>query len=406
MKKKNMGIIGIVTIIVIVIIASKIGESDVEIVEVTQPVETLTVQNEAYDVTIEYVGIISSRSIKQLSYKTTGKVESVNVTVGSAISKGDSLVQMDKTDLKFSLDAAEAQKNAAYAMYTKTENGAASEDVSAAKSDKVKAEDAYNYAKIQYENGLKLFEAGAISQNERDQLKLNMDVQSQTLNQTTENYNKAVRGADSEDITAAYSDYQQANADYEYKKALYDESNLTSPVDGTVVDILYEVGEIAPAGYPVAIVRSEQSILTLGVTGEDLKRIKIGDLVEGSSDGNAFSGEIARLAEIPDADTHLYEVEAVLDTKALLIGQIATCNIIIDHSKGIKIPISSILNDGTDYVYINTSGTAARTPIKILKITGNDVYVEGLKNGDALVVKNINQLYDGQKIAVKQEVNE
>jgi len=404
MNKKNIMIIGILIVSLSLIISLKLNSSVIENDEIIQPVETITVQNEAYDITLEYVGIISSRSIKELSYKTTGKIESVNVEVGSVINKGDSLVQMDKTDLKFSLDAAQAQKNAAYAIYSKTENGAALEDINAANSDKIKAEDAFNYAKIQYENGLKLYEAGAISENELDQLKLNMDVQSQTLSQAIEIYNKAVRGADQEDITAAYSDYQQANADYEYKKMLYNESDLISPVDGTVVDILYEVGEIAPAGYPVAIVRSDQSILTLGVTGEDLKQIKIGDLVEGSSDGDMFKGEISRLAEVPDADTHLYEVEAVLDTKTLLIGQIATCNIIIDQSKGVKIPITSILNDETDYVYINASGIATQVPIKIGKIVGTEVYVEGLNEGDELVVKNINQLHDGQEIAVKLEV--
>lgn len=76
-------------------------------------VTTQQVTADTYDVKLRYQGVIKSKETKNYSFRTGGKVESVYVTEGQLVHKGDMLAQLDATDIESS--AAQSANNEAIA---------------------------------------------------------------------------------------------------------------------------------------------------------------------------------------------------------------------------------------------------------------------------------------------------
>ena len=51
--------------------------------------------------------------------------------------------------------------------------------------------------------------------------------------------------------------------------------SLTADVDGYVVDVLCKEGEMQSAGYPVVLIRSENQVVTVGLSDKDVKKIQL-----------------------------------------------------------------------------------------------------------------------------------
>lgn len=65
------------------------------------------------------------------------------------------------------------------------------------------------------------------------------------------------------------------------------------------------------------------------------------------------------------------------------------------------IPISSILNDGEDYVYVVENGRAVRKNITLGDAHEDKVSVEGLKAGDKLVIEGMKEIKAGYRVSEK-----
>lgn len=403
MTKRNGAIIVLIVIVFAVLIGIKVMRPAVQVSEVIKPVETITVEAKNIEDKLEYIAIVDASSMQKLGFKSSNKLDSINVQVGEQVKKGDVLATLDQEDINFNVSASESQMKAAKAQYDKALNGTRGEDLNNAKSNVDKAQKDYDYAQSQYEKGQQLLVIGAISQDQMDQLQLNVSVKEITLNQAKETYTKAVNGAENADIEAAKAQYEAAKTDYDYKKSLLVDSVLKAPTDGTVVQIPYEPNEMVSAGYPVIVLRTRQQVVKMGLTASDLKKVALGMPVR--NDEGTISGKITRLAEVPDAATHLYEVEANLDQKDLLVGEIIHLNIIVGQEKAMVVPIETIQNDGEDFVFVLEGDKVVRKVVTREKIIGNDTVVKGIKEGDQLITKNVNQLKDGQIVVEKQGEN-
>ena len=401
MSKRNRVILMVAILVIIGLIVFR-GTRQVEPhIAVIKPVAVKKLVMTDYDVSLNYVGKVESSSLRKLSFKSTGKVESVGVTVGDHVHAGDLLMTLDQEDLIFAKNVAENQMNVALAQYEKVLKGTSSEDLKNAKSNVDKAQEIYNEAQKQLDNGKVLYESGGISKDALDQLTLNLTLQAKSLDQAEQLYQKAKRGAEPEDVAMAQANYLMTKTDFESKQSLLENASLNAPISGTVVSVMYETDETVPAGYPVVVIREDSQIIKIGVTGESLKKIKLGQ--EFLCTDLALKGSITRLTEVPDASTHLYEIEATLKNSDLLIGEIVKCQILIGEASGVIIPIESILNDGEDFVYLYKEGYVTRQVVHKSEIIGNQILVNGLNAGDALIFKNINQLKDGERVRLGEQ---
>lgn len=370
--------------------------------EVTgMPVKVITLNNETTDVTLDYVGIVELSRTNKISFKSSGKISNIYVSKGDDIKKGTKLAELDKQELQIADDAAQAQLSSAKAQYDKAVNGATKEDINNAKLNVQKAQDAYDYAKDNYDKLAQLNESGVISQSELDQVKLQVNISETELDQAQEVYNQAVNGTRSEDIKTLSAQVDQARANLGLKNQMLSDADLISNVDGNVIEVLYEEGELVSAGYPVVVVGSNQKLVSVGVTDEDLNELSIGTKVKIGSNSQMSEGEITYISTVPDTQTRTYNVEISLQGSSFIVGAIADVEFIIGKEKGIWIPITSITSEGKDIVYIEKDGVAVKTNVTIEDTKGTFVKVQGLNENDKLIIEGFNRLKDGDKLIVQ-----
>lgn len=365
-----------------------------------KPVRAITLHEESHPVILNYSGIVGAESIKKLAFKSSGKIDKVLVKKGEQIHVGQPLVQLDIKDLSYNQAASQGQLQAARAQYEKTINGALPEDIKQMEANVKKAEAAYQFSKDNYEKMEHLYAAGALSKNDFDKAKLELDIKEADLHSVKEMEKKTKNGSRAEEQAAAKGQLEQAAADYNHKTSLLEDALLKANADGYVVDILYESGEIASAGYPVIVVRDNSQVLNAGISSKDFPKITLGAKAKIRINNQEIDGEVTNIGQTPDNETLTYPIEVSLPDVHLPIGAIGTVDFIIGETKGIWIPISAILSNGEDYVFVEKDGQAFKREIFLGEIKGNLVRVEGLSSNDRLIVEGMKKIKDQELVSV------
>ncbi|MFH1810779.1 MAG: efflux RND transporter periplasmic adaptor subunit [Pseudomonadota bacterium] len=320
--------------------------------EPTRPVRVELVKSELRPVRLRYIGATGSQSIKKYSFKVAGRVQAVFVDKGQPIRRGQRLAQLDPRDLHFSLEGAQLTLN--------------------------KAEEGLKDARSLHEKMEKLYGQQARSQLEYDRAKLNLDI--------------------------SEASFRQAQVDVEYKQGLLGDTSLRSEVDGFVVEVLNKPGEVVGAGYPVVVVRNDVQVVQVGVAQRDVPRLKIGGRALIDVDGVTIDGRISQIAQIPDPRSRTYEVEVEMlgppGERAFYLGAIARVEFEVGEAEGMWVPIQSLLTDGVDHVFVVEAGRAVRRNLVLGSISGTRVQVQGLRDGDQLIVEGMKNLKEGYQVAV------
>jgi len=404
MKTKIIALVVIVGVLVFsgLKVYDTLNQEYVPLAEIVTPVETMTIEEEPYDELLVYQGTIAPKFIETVSFKSTARLLSFNGQLGQELKAGTLLAALDTKDLELSKEAADHQLYAANADYRRALNGASDEDVELARISIDKAQDGLDYLADQLVKMESLFEEGIISKNELDSVRLQHELALKDLDLAQQNYQKASSGTASEIIEAAGAQVALAKTNQEAQQMLIDDASYVLSEDRVLVGQLYEVGELVPAGYPVAILRSNQNQVTVGVSGKDLDLIKIGQEVVVESQGEKALGQVALIAEIPDEKHFLYEVEISINKAEFKVGEIVNCSLKVGSSQVFMIPIAAIMNDGIDYVYINVDGMANARKVNIVDADEGRAIVTGLNEGDQVIISNLNRIHEQSKIRIEE----
>ncbi|MBA1336611.1 MAG: putative Co/Zn/Cd efflux system membrane fusion protein [Firmicutes bacterium] len=365
-----------------------------------KPVKVLEVQEETMEKTLDYIGVVEAEVFKKIAFKSGGRIKRVHVKKGESIEKGTVLVELDAQDLEFACDAAKAGMEAARAQLDKALKGARSEEVNNAALNVKKAQDAYDFALENFTKLDKLYGEGAISKLDLDKAKLELDVSQTELEQAKEVYSQVAGGTREEDKKMAYASWEQAKTDYEQKKKMLEDAVITSDLDGYVVDVLYDEGELVAAGYPVVVIRGEGQVVRVGISQKDMGSFGEGARAVLSADGIIETGQVTEISQVPDTRTRTYETEILLDGSRFEIGSVVKVKIVLGYETGIWIPITSVMNDGEDYVFVVEEDTIVRKGIRLGEIRESSVMVEGLNRGDKLVIENARQVRPGDGVTI------
>jgi multidrug efflux pump subunit AcrA (membrane-fusion protein) len=371
----------------------------------TYPIKTIELQNETHPSTLEYQGITGGSEVRKLSFKSKGKISKIYVAKGQRVKKGDNIVDLDKSDLNFALSAAQAQMDAAQAQYDKAVNGAQAEDINKAQIAVKNAQDEYNYCKDLYDKTVNLYQIKAATEQQVNDLKIKLDGSESQLNAAKETLNQLQNGTRAEDKQAALDQVNAAKANYDSKVNLLQDASLTADEDGYVVDVLCTEGELQADGYPVILVRSDNQVVTVGVSDDDVKKIQVGTKAEVKIDDTTTDGEVINIVQAPDKQSGTYSAEIKIsnpiDNNKYYIGQSVKAYIDNGEKSGIWIPITSILNDGQDYVYIAENGRAVRKNVTLEDTNENEVYVEGLDLGENLITEGMKNIKAGYQVSAE-----
>lgn len=402
MRKKLWILIGAILICGALVSGCTKSETKVATKPIT-PVKVEEIKESIKTEELYYTGIIVPGEMRNLGFKTPGIIEDIFVAVGDVITENQPLAKLDTSDIEFGLRAAISTYNGASAQYSKALNGASTEEIQQVNLNETKAKEAYELAKITYSQIEALYEEGAVSKSDYQQAKTQMEVHKATYEQALSAVKQAEKGARSEDIKALKSQKNLAQVDVDRYEKMLEDTVIVSPFSGYVVTVLFDSSEMTDAGYPVVVVRNNEIIANIGVSAKDINTLSIGQIVRVISGDKEYIGNIKKIGDAPDQTTLLYTVEIGIDTQELKVGSIVEVKIPSNETHGIWIPLQYIRVDSTDYVYVIEENLAFKKPIRILDTLNDYALVEGLKEGQQMVVVGYKQISGGDTVRIVED---
>jgi RND family efflux transporter MFP subunit len=374
----------------------------------TIAVKTAAAQTRALDSAITVTGTLLPAGSVNVASKLTGgyQITAINVEIGSAVKKGDTLAALDTTQLDAQLAQAEAQLNAANVA------------LKGAKSGKSAASSGYNTAA----DGLAKAKAGqALAQSTYDSLAASGTATAAELTQAAlvlEEANNAYANCAAavaqlkSTKTSTRNAVDSAEANVEVAQATIDLISLqlknaviTSPMDGIVVGKTVSVGEMAAAAAPLFTIADESSLKLKGtVPQQALPSLEQGQSVDISVDiypGTVYAGVITLISPIAVSTGGYFPVEiSIPDPDGLKPGLSASAAIQVTGAQHIVVPLSALLTeDGASFVFVLQEGTAVKTPVSTGRSNTNDIEVlSGLNEGDRVIVSNVSILSEGMTV--------
>lgn len=213
----------------------------------------------------------------KVSSKLAGRVQEILVKKGQKVNRGDLVFTIDSPEVNAKMDEAMAARSAASAQNRKAINGAQEEDITAAYSLFVKAEAAAQFAEKSFQRIQNLYESGVVPEQQRDEVETKMKAARETANAAKAQWQKAEKGARTEDKDAAFALVQRADAAIKQVQAYLDETTIYSGADGEVSGINVEAGELVNTGFPVVtLINLDDIWVTLFVREDLLSNFKMG----------------------------------------------------------------------------------------------------------------------------------
>lgn len=293
---------------------------------------------------LQALGSLSAVQVVTISAEVDGRVAAIDFKNGQRVGKGMPIVQLDNEQAK-----------AAYQT----------------------AVTALQLARTKYERSKQLLNT-AISQQELDQLKAQVDTMS---------------------------------ANVKSKLAGLNQKQVTAPFSGVLGAFRVNVGDYVQAGDPiVTLVSTDQLRVNYSIAESSLPELKTGQLVEvtvGAYPRKTFYGTVSFISPTVNKATRSVAVEALVPNKKNLLSPgmfVHVAQRISIQKNALVVPSQAVLADIKGYyVFRVEDDKALKTYITIgTRINGMVQVLSGLTNKDSVVTNGAQKLEDGSTIKVVQ----
>lgn len=230
-----------------------------------------------------------------------GRIVSLQVEAGEQVKAGQVIAVLDQAQLQAQVEGARAALARARAHLEDLEAGAREEEKGEAAAALEQARVSRERAARDWERVAALYEAGAVSEQERDRARTALELAEAQLKAAEQRLALVEAGARPGVIAQARQEVRQAQAALAQAEVALSRTVIRAPVSGTVLLKNFEVGEIAAPGVPVVTLADlRQMWLRLYLPEPDLGRVKLGAEVEVSVDSfpnRTFRGKITEISQ-------------------------------------------------------------------------------------------------------------
>ncbi len=423
-------------------------------------VKYLVAKNQNYPIYINYKGYIAADEVRKLSFELGGTIKNLNVDKGQFVKEGTVVAQLD-TD-KLNIQADNARQNILLAQNSikqiesginKAKSGIEAEKLNLKSAELgIDAEElklkkiqesydtgiktiklSYDNAKENYDNISALYKTGGASKKNYDDTKYAFETVEKQLKlkeqdrdndialekksidvmkNKVETQKVAIKTME-DDLNTAYTKLdaarlqeKQANIALELSNKNISDSTLKASMDGYVLSKTSKEGEVVGAGTPVVVLKSGKSVINIGVSVEDFKKLKNGMEAILTHDNATFKGKITTISLYPDDATGTYNIEITPENMDLPAGTIVDVKIPIQTGQGIFVPMSAVINmDDINYVYcVEQQGgvkRAIRKQVSLSDTQGSDILVKNLKPGAIVIVDGVKNLKNNDVVVTE-----
>ena len=211
------------------------------------------------------------------------------------------------------------------------------------------------------------------------------------------------------------SDFEAAELGYKVRKTNYqnllENTILRSPINGYVTARNFDKGDMFSMSAPLFTVQQVIPVkLLVGISENEYTKVKKGDTVSLTVDalpGRSFTGKVNRLYPTINAATHTFNAEVVVQNsdRALRPGMFARVRVVFGTNHRVVLPDQCIVKQegtGQKFVYLlNNDETVSYVPVTLGRHIGAEYEViDGVLEGDTVVLKGQSTLKDGVKVIV------
>ena len=346
--------------------------------------------------TVMATGTLAAEEQITLSAKVAGRVETIEIDLGSRVRRGQPIARLDQTDFKLRVEQAEAALQQARARLGLPPDGQ-DERVDPEQTAIVRqARAVLEEARLTRDRAVKLLEQQLIARAGLDTAQANLQV-------AEGRYQDAL-----EEVRNRQAVLTQRRSERELARQQLADTVVLAPVDGAVSQRIASAGEYLAVGAPIAtLVRIHPLRLRVAVPEREAGAVRTGHLVRLTIDGDptVYTGRVARLAPIVQELNRTLMVEAEVPNERGLLraGAFARAEIVTETTQTIvTVPASAlIVFAGVEKVLVVRGGKTAEVRVQSGRRLGEDVeIVEGLKQGEPVVDRPGN-LTGGQAVSVR-----
>jgi multidrug efflux pump subunit AcrA (membrane-fusion protein) len=343
-------------------------------------------------------GSVEGSETTDVAFQVSGKVARVLVEEGQHVGRGQLLAELEPADYRNSLDAANAQKQAAEALAEKAASGLRKQEVEQARIELNRSEDEYKRMRF-------LLERKSLPPNDFQKIEA-------AYNAAKERYQMAAEGTRVEDRTVAMAQALAAKAQASEESKRLGDTRLLAPITGNISMRRIDPGQSVAAGAPVlSIVNLNPAKVRVGVPEAEIGKVTRGARAAvslPSLGGRSFEGQVEIIGVSAEAASRTYTVKIIVPNPGpvLLSGMVAEARIFgATKARVLTVPGEAIVRDPQGatnvYVYYPDRKRVYARRIEVGTPTGDEVEIRsGLNGEEQVVVGGQQKLREGSAVQI------
>lgn len=190
----------------------------------------------------------------------------------------------------------------------------------------------------------------------------------------------------------------------------FEKAPVESPLAGVVGRVYVDQGTSVTPQTPVAlVVNLDQAKINLDVPEKYLPQITVGQSAQITVDAypQCFTGQVSKISPIVDLQSRTAPVEIVVPNPEHLLkpGMFARVRLLMERRRGVPVVMKeAILGQAPyQYVYVVRDGVAQRRKVRLgLRQAGEYEVLEGLKEGELVVIMGQQRLNEGAQVTIEE----
>lgn len=391
MKKKKY-FIATGVIVIIFIIASLLlgGQTD-------QP-ETSKVRLGSIKKTVEETGTVFSKRVNTFYSDMSQRVETLNVSVGDRVKKGD-IILVYENNYDLEIERANKQIEAITASYNESVKGADFQEISNLKLNISTIETNLNFARSNLEKIKTLYENNAVSQVEYDEAKNNVTILENQLQEANNNYSKIIQGVSANVKKEYEAQIDEVMIQIKILEKNMEQASIKAEFDGVITELNVHQGSMTQAGVPTVEIQDDKNLgIYVEVLAEDAIEVTKGMAFNIIDDDEVIKElQISRVypkaqAKISDlgVEQKRVRIEADLDDADYKLGSEVDVEIVLKEKNNVLLVDKDAVYEKDNIKYVTVLSGKNEIETEITTGIEDDKYVEvlsGLSENDTVLIK-------------------
>jgi HlyD family secretion protein len=368
-------------------------------------------------------GYIVAHHRIDVNSKVTGRVAWIGVEKGDAVKEGQVLVRLEDQEFQAQVEQSKGEAAAAKARLDALLAGARPEEIQRELNNLHEAEAVFENDRSLLKRNEDLFAAGVISKQQFEDAKARYHASEQHVASLRQTYTLASKGPRKEDIDKAKGDYEQALGKVAFSVSQLEATRIRAPLSGTILERTAEKGELVtaqfasaadtggPRGSVVALADLNDLQVETDISQDDFAKLRGVTKAVVTTDAypdKQYEGSVAQIA--PEANrqkgTMQVRIQIVRPDNFLrpeMNANVAffSANKSISTVAAVEVPFSSVITrDQKRAVFLIIDDKAVQRGVKIIGKKTTGYLIEGIQDGDRIVVDPPGALKDRDRIRV------